>query len=113
VSWSEVTKGIAEIDGVPRELVRAFSTRRGEIEAALRDRGTEGARASEAAALATRRRKDRSLASIDLRAGWRRQAAELGWGEGEVSGLLGRSRGVELDPQYWERVVDELAGPTG
>jgi conjugative relaxase-like TrwC/TraI family protein len=44
VEWSPVRKGIAEIVGVPRPVLREFSRRRADIEAALRERGTSGAR---------------------------------------------------------------------
>ena len=59
VEWTPVQRGIAEIVGVPVEVMRAFSRRRAEIEAAMKQRGTSGARAAEAAALATRRPKNR------------------------------------------------------
>ena len=58
VEWTPVRRGIAEVVGVPRSVMRAFSRRRAEIDAALAERGTSGARAAEAAALATRRAKD-------------------------------------------------------
>ena len=41
-----------------KPVLRAFSRRRAEIEAALAERGTSGPRAAEAAALATRQAKD-------------------------------------------------------
>src|SRR5215208_8189665 len=57
VEWSPVRKGIAEVVGVRRRVLVGFSRRRAEIEAALAEHGTSGARAAEAAALATRRTK--------------------------------------------------------
>src|SRR5215203_4790245 len=51
VEWSPVRKGIAEVVGVRRRVLIGFSRRRAEIEAALEQRGTSGARAAEAAAL--------------------------------------------------------------
>jgi conjugative relaxase-like TrwC/TraI family protein len=113
VHWSEVTKGIAEIEGVPRDVVRAFSTRRAEIEAAMEARGTEGPRAAEAAALATRRKKDRSMTAHDLRATWRNRAASLGWGEPEIARLLDRGRRVQLESETWVQIVNHLAGADG
>jgi conjugative relaxase-like TrwC/TraI family protein len=35
VAWTDVTRGVAEIDGVPREVRAEFSTRRRQIETAL------------------------------------------------------------------------------
>jgi hypothetical protein len=53
-----VRNGIADIDGVPTALLRAFSRRRADIEAELERRGATSAAAVEVAALATRRAKD-------------------------------------------------------
>ncbi len=54
LEWTATRDGIAEIQGVPRNVMKAFSRRRAEIEASLAERGTDGPRAAEAAALATR-----------------------------------------------------------
>jgi conjugative relaxase-like TrwC/TraI family protein len=42
VEWTPVQKGIAEIAGVPPEVIRAFSRRRAEIVTAMIERGTSG-----------------------------------------------------------------------
>jgi len=57
VEWTPVRNGIAEIAGVPPAVLRAFSRRRVEIEAAMEQRGVRGARAARVAALDTRRRR--------------------------------------------------------
>ena len=57
LEWLPVRNGIAELVGVPKPVLRAFSRRRAEIQAALAERGTSGPRAAEAAALATRQTK--------------------------------------------------------
>jgi conjugative relaxase-like TrwC/TraI family protein len=44
VEWLTVRDGIAEIAGVPKRVLRAFSRRRTEIEAALAEQGTSSAR---------------------------------------------------------------------
>lgn len=46
-----------KIDGVPADLEKQFSTRREQIEAAMREHGTAGGKAAQAAALATRESK--------------------------------------------------------
>lgn len=66
VDWTPVRKGIAEVVGIPRPVLRAFSRRRAEIDAALAQRGTSGARAAEAAALATRAAKEPRVAPETL-----------------------------------------------
>jgi conjugative relaxase-like TrwC/TraI family protein len=59
VGWTPVRKGLAEIAGVPRPVLRAYSQRRAEIEAELARLGKTSAAAAQVAALATRKVKDR------------------------------------------------------
>lgn len=109
LGWTPVVNGIAEVDGVPHAVTRAFSRRRVEIEAALAERGTSGPRASEAAALATRRTKARGVVADRLAAGWRGRAADLGW---SADSLRRRSLGGPQGPSESEIVV-QLTGPAG
>jgi len=113
LEWLRVHKGIAELAGVPRPVLRAFSRRRAEIEAALAEHGTSSPRAAEAAALATRRAKRDGVDAAELMAGWRSRAAELGFDRGDLARLLGRVRAVDLDSARWDRVFDELASSAG
>ena len=73
--------GRFEIAGVSREAIRAFSTRRAEIEAAMAERGlgatADNPRHAERAALMTRATK-REVDRDELRRVWQRQAADLG-----------------------------------
>ena len=73
--------GRFEIAGVSREAIRAFSTRRAEIEAAMAERGlgttADNPRHAERAALMTRATK-REVDRDELRRIWQRQAADLG-----------------------------------
>src|SRR5215210_8608793 len=71
VEWTPVRGGIAEVLGVPRAVREAFSRRRAEIEAALEGRGSSSPRAAEAAALATRRKKDAGIQTEELGSEWR------------------------------------------
>jgi len=50
-------KNTIRLQDIPKELETEFSTRRQQIEAALKARGTQGAKASEVATLATRKSK--------------------------------------------------------
>jgi conjugative relaxase-like TrwC/TraI family protein len=113
LEWLPVRNGIADLVGVPKPLLRAFSRRRAEITAAMAQRGTSGPRAAEAAALATRQAKAASNAVADLEATWRERAAELGFGNDDLERLLGRVRGVQLDARVWARIFDHLASPLG
>ena len=113
VEWTPVRKGIAEIVGVPRAVLKAFSRRRADIEASLAERGTSGARAAEAAALATRRAKDPRVRAEDLVVEWRSRAAALGFGREELARVVGRGRSRRRQAATWETVVRQLAGPLG
>ena len=42
VAWTPVKRGIADVDGVPQDVLRAFSRRRVEIEEELARRGRCG-----------------------------------------------------------------------
>jgi conjugative relaxase-like TrwC/TraI family protein len=114
VEWTPVRRGIAEVVGVPRPVLRAFSRRRAEIDAALAERGTSGARAAEAAALATRRVKDPNVVAEDLEWEWRIRADALGFGPAELAIVArGAQQRGELDGRDWQMAIDHLAGPNG
>src|SRR3954466_4976115 len=78
VAWGPVRNGIADIDGVPANVLRAFSRRRADIEAEFERRGASSAGAAQVAALATRRAKDYGVSPKLLLPEWRQRAAELG-----------------------------------
>jgi len=112
VQWTVVRRGIAEIAGVPRPVVRAFSRRRAEIEAELERHGTSGPAASEAAALATRGRKDRAIGLEQLQGEWRERAEGLGFGREQLAAVLGRARRRE-PAMEWEQLFGVLGLPAG
>jgi AAA domain/TrwC relaxase len=99
--------------GVRGSVLRAFSRRRAEIEASLEGRGTTGARAAEAAALATRSPKDARVRAEELTDEWRARAAAFGLGDRELDFILGRFRAREPLPEEWERASRDLASPIG
>ncbi len=76
------TDGRFEIAGIPREVIEAFSMRRAEIEAAMKERGfddpADNKRLADRAALVTRAVK-RDLDKGALRQVWDRQAQSLGF----------------------------------
>ncbi len=113
VDWTPVRKGIAEVVGIPRPVLRAFSRRRAEIDAALAQRGTSGARAAEAAALATRAAKEPRVAPETLLGEWRTRAEGLGFERDTIRLITGRARSVELEDRDWEHAWMALAAPTG
>ncbi len=86
--------GRFELAGVSREAIRAFSTRRAEIEAAMAASGSgasaDNPRHAQRAALMTRATK-REVDRDELRRVWQRQAADLGLDVGGfVAGALAR-----------------------
>jgi conjugative relaxase-like TrwC/TraI family protein len=90
VEWEPVVKGIADVKGFSAEELRAFSTRRAEILAAVgRD---ASARAMQVAALETRKAKDRDLTDESMREGWRVRAEEIGLTRERIADRLGHER---------------------
>ena len=79
--------GRFEIEGVARDVIDTFSTRRGEIEAAMAERGLgdskDNPHLAARAALMTRAAK-RDLDRGELRRTWERQAAGLGFSADKV-----------------------------
>ena len=106
--------GRFELAGVPREVIRAFSTRRAEIEAAMEERGlgaTAGnPRVAERAALMTRATK-RDVDRDALRGVWERQAADLGFDAralGAEAAARAATRGKDRGPAR-EPAADAVA----
>ncbi len=97
VRWTEPVKGMAEIEGVPQEAIRAFSTRRQSLVEHMEAMGTSGFAASRVAALATRERKE-AIDLPELRDSWLARAAEMGLGAIELRGLLDREPAAREAP---------------
>ena len=105
VSWTAPTQGVAEIEGIPRPVVRAFSQRRAEIEAALAERGLGGAKAAQVAALDTRRAKSYAVDSTSLAAEWMGRAERAGFGPERVAAVLL----APAKPQSRDLTTEEVA----
>ncbi len=91
VDWEPVVQGMAELRGVPEGVVRAFSTRRRQIEAHLEEHGTSGWRAAQTAAIMTRDAKQ-ALDLETLRTDWRERATERGLDAAALDRVLDRKR---------------------
>jgi conjugative relaxase-like TrwC/TraI family protein len=121
LEWGEVRNGAAELAGVPAEILVEFSKRRQEMLRAAALGGISlGTKAgAEAAALATRDRKEYGIDTGTWREEVHARASELGFGREEISELLevGRERLAHGLPEH--DVSDELtlgerlAGPHG
>ena len=110
--WMEPVKGMAELERVPEEAVRAFSRRRQSLVEHMDAMGSEGFAAARVAALATRERKEQ----VDLprlREEWKGRAAEFGLGRRELD-RLGRER-PRLDVAGIDRdgLAERLFGQEG
>ena len=119
VRFGPAVHGMAELDGVPKGVLRAFSTRRREIEGLMAATGVHTPRAAEAAALVTRSRKDvKALSGPGLRERWLARAAGLGLeaarpGRGVLDHLLGAERWAPPSGTEVEGLLGRLVGPEG
>jgi len=112
VEWEQPHKGMAELRGVPRSVIRAFSTRRAQVVEELARRGGGGFYAAQLAAVETRERKEH-VDLVGLREDWRARAAELGLGSRELRALLGRVHHSALSRSDLLRIARRLLGPEG
>ncbi len=112
VEWQVPVKGMAEIAGVPDEVLREFSTRRLQVLDHLEREGTSGFYAAKVAAVATRDRKE-PLDLPRLREEWRARSAEHGLGRRQLKRLLGRAVERELGEREIAEIAVHLVGPDG
>jgi len=112
VAWTPVRHGMADIEGIDRRVITAFSRRRREIVATLQERGERSARAAQVATLDTRPSKSSDTRCFaDLRRAWLGQARNLGLTPARLGRLTERTR--------WEAVAtptisrEELVSPLG
>ncbi|HUY59132.1 MAG TPA: MobF family relaxase [Solirubrobacteraceae bacterium] len=121
LEWGEVRKGAAELAGVPAEILVEFSKRRQEMlrAAELGGISLDTKAGGEAAALATRERKEYGIDTHTWREEVQARASELGLGREEINELLdiGRKRLAHGLPEHDVSdelaLGDRLAGPHG
>jgi conjugative relaxase-like TrwC/TraI family protein len=121
LAWDIRRNGLSELRDVPKTVLRAFSKRRVDIEAAMEVRGTTSQKAAETAALDTRERKPVGGAGVDvLRADWTEQLATIDLPDGaggtrpagvdDVTAALGAETVAPPGPAEVEEVFRVLAG---
>jgi putative heme iron utilization protein len=111
VAWTTPVRGRPEIAGIPRTLLRLFSTRRRQIEAELDRAGQTGPAAAQRACLTTRPAKTH-VPEQSLRDRWDAQTRAAGYDPQRlVCGLLGRER-PPAAPDI-TALQTELLGPAG
>jgi conjugative relaxase-like TrwC/TraI family protein len=116
VEWGPVRNGIADIAGIPKPVLREFSTRRREIEAHLEEHGQHSGRAAQYATYATRTAKDTTVEAEGLVPGWRARAQGLGFDSHALGAVLDRTVAVESPAPgsaEADRLYRWLAGPEG
>ncbi|MBS1836081.1 MAG: relaxase domain-containing protein [Actinobacteria bacterium] len=79
VRFEPSAPGVGEVVGISRQLRRAFSRRRIEIEAAMAEHGAHSARGAQAATLDSRPAKPEPVDEDTLRRAWTRRASEVGF----------------------------------
>ena len=88
IRWTKAIKGIADIEGVPLDVLGTFSTRRAEIEERLAIGGWSSPRAAEIAALTTRKAKQHDVDPVTLRSRWREQARAMNFGPRQLAAVM-------------------------
>jgi conjugative relaxase-like TrwC/TraI family protein len=116
VEWTSVRNGIADVAGIPRPVLREFSTRRKEIEAHLEEHGFDSAKAAQLATYATRRPKDTSADPEGLSLSWWDRAEALGFDTEALDATLGQV-GLQRPPHpespAAKQLYEALARPDG
>jgi len=113
LAWAVRDNGLAELAGVPHRVLRAFSRRRVEIEAAMAERGIFSRAGAQAATLATRKAKDYGVRPESLAAEWNARAEALGFNADARTRLLGELPAGLPEPADLLRASAELLSPAG
>ncbi|MDQ1746966.1 MAG: hypothetical protein QOD07_1229 [Frankiaceae bacterium] len=112
IEWRPVRRGVAEIAGIPRTVLRHFSTRRVAIEAELDKTANSGRRAAQRAAYVTRPAKTHTP-ERSLRERWAERVRALGHDPAElVDATLYRGERLPMLPDP-DATAKELFGPSG
>ncbi|WP_321404775.1 MobF family relaxase [Maridesulfovibrio sp.] len=99
-----------EIEGVGKEIIDYFSTRREEIEKSLATKGLTGARAAEIAALDTRQAKEMQSRAVLFRE-WQEASRELSFDFSDVMNRAEPSKELE-NPKTIEEFFEDLTDKT-
>jgi len=113
VAWGPVTRGHAEIVGVPDKLRTLFSKRRQQIEEVLAELHEQSARAAQLATLATRTAKDSRTPAQPLRERWADEARDVGVTPESLSACLGRASSDDARLPTVDDAASTLLTPAG
>ncbi|MCC5951911.1 MAG: relaxase domain-containing protein [Acidimicrobiia bacterium] len=112
VEWGPVEKGTADIEGIDRSTIWAFSERRQQIVEHMDRTGFRTARAAEIATLETRPDKTTPVEGT-IRDVWAAKATEVGFDPAGLVDVLGRRPHLAYDEFTLRRLSDELVGRKG
>ncbi len=113
VAWGPVTRGHAEIAGVPDKLRTVFSKRRKQIEEVLAELHEQSPRAAQHATLATRPAKETGAPAQPLRERWADEAREAGVAPESLSACLGRASSDDARCPAVDEAASTLLTPSG
>src|SRR5690606_6545823 len=97
----------------PAEVLRAFSTRRAEIEERMAIRNQHSPKAAMIAALDTRRTKQANPGVIEMRAHWAERAKKLGFDPARLRDAIGRTEPASITDGARRSIEDRLLGADG
>ena len=113
IAWTATHRGIANVDGVGDEAIRAMSTRRQQILNLTNELGTHSTRARQQAALMTRAGKTTGADPTALRQAWIERLATHGFGQAELHAATTAPPARLWTPTDTDRLNRHLAGPDG
>jgi conjugative relaxase-like TrwC/TraI family protein len=113
VAWCPVRNGVADVRGVHRPVIEAFSQRRQQIHQRLAQLGHHSARSAQAAALETRSAKQTGISAETLRGSWHRRAATLGVTRRTLAAVLGQAAAERPTHEELHAAVAQLASSNG
>ena len=113
VEWHPVENGVAEIQGIPEEVIRHFSTRSTEIREHMARHGGRSPDSARLATLETRKAKEYDVPVRQLQEDWRARAAEFGLDQHQLASVLdGRIAGKPVEPDI-KQSAETMATPGG
>lgn len=113
IAWTATHRGIANVEGVGDDAIRAMSTRRQQILNLTSELGTHSTRARQQAALMTRAGKTTGTDPTKLRSAWVERLAAHGFGPAELEAATTAAPARLWTPADTERLRRHLAGPDG
>jgi len=113
VAWDRVHNGVADLAGIPRSVLVAFSRRRQQITRRLAERGEHSAKSAQTAALDTRGAKERGVSQQTLHGCWRQQAEAVGFAARDLEAVVDQAAHRPAAGIDQDRLIAHLAGPKG